>query len=115
MCFNTSAAPAGRNEFGTWAGRLGHPGMSSGVGCRAVPVGDQRERIRGAIRPIVIRLPDDHRWVEARLLGHPAVIRPGGDQGTTALAGHTRVPPNQGPAARVNEVVDKACPTYVAG
>jgi hypothetical protein len=115
MRCHISAAPAGRGEFGPWSGGLGHPAVSSGVGRSAVPVGDQRKRISGAISLIVTGLPDNLGRVEAGLLSDVAVVRPGSDQFATVFAGHTGVPPRQGPAAYDNKVVDESRTPYVTG
>jgi hypothetical protein len=110
-----SASPSGCGEFGSKASRPRYPAVPSGVRGSVVPVGDQPERVRGAIGLIVFRFPDDRGRVETRLLGHPAVVRPSGDQGAAGFAGHTRAAAGQGPTADQNEVVDDPGTAYIAG
>src|SRR5690242_891639 len=92
IIFYASGAPVRCRQFGPRAGRRRRPAVLANLGHRAVPFGDQRERIRGAIGLIAASLGNDHGRVQAGLLTHVAVVRPGSDQGAAALAGHARVP-----------------------
>jgi hypothetical protein len=61
-------APAGRREPGPWAGGFGCPGGCSEVRRSAVPVGEDRERVRDPIGLVVAGLPEHRGGGQARLL-----------------------------------------------